>query len=252
MRHPDLKSLVWGKHLHRLLGACGVNPVRPEPAPRLAHPLPAWFQWGCAALTLLGLVGLIRFVDASLRPGDDGRLQRESAEATFDASAWDEWSPRMGIGVPTEADSSAGPVIDAPAPKPTRLGVLPGLLRTQAASPTEHHFQLIQVTAYTSESGQTDASPHLTATNSPARPGALALSRDLLRSFTPGAPFGYGDKVLIPGVGVFEVSDTMHPRWKRKADIWVASGAAARAWGRRTVFVTKVGRDAPTIAYRTS
>jgi 3D (Asp-Asp-Asp) domain-containing protein len=44
----------------------------------------------------------------------------------------------------------------------------------------------------------------------------------------------------------------MHPRWKRKADIWVASGAEARTWGRRTVFVTKVGRDAPTIAHRAS
>ena len=86
-------------------------------------------------------------------------------------------------------------------------------------------FQSIEVTAYTSCRSETDSTPDLTASNTTPKPGTIALSRDLLRTFTPGAPFDFGDKLLIPGVGVFEAHDTMHPRWKGKADIWFTSQA---------------------------
>ena len=91
--------------------------------------------------------------------------------------------------------------------------------------------------------------PHITAQNTPTAPGTIALSRDLLRTFTAKAPFDFGDKVLIPGVGIFEVTDTMHPRWREKADIWFASIKQAKEWGCRTVFVTRVEDNAPTIAF---
>ena len=109
-------------------------------------------------------------------------------------------------------------------------------------------FQSIEVTAYTSCPSETDSSPARTASNTIPKPGTIALSRDLLRTFTPGAPFDFGDKLLIPGVGVFEAHDTMHPRWKGKADIWFTTQKKARAWGHRTVFVTEVGDNIPTRA----
>jgi 3D (Asp-Asp-Asp) domain-containing protein len=210
--------------------------------------MPIWFQRAAGALTLFGIVGLIHFVDASLRPAEEA-ASSIPAGARLDALALQDWSPRLGIGLREEPDTSASGDSGAGAGRP-RLGLVPTLLRVEERSRPEYRFQLIQVTAYTSEAGQTDESPHLTATNRSPEAGHLAMSRDLLRDFSAGAPFGFGDRVLIPGVGVFEVTDTMHPRWKRKADIWVASMQAARSWGRRTVFVTRVSRDAPMLARR--
>lgn len=252
MKHPDLRSLVWGKHLLRLLGVCGVDPVRPEPAPRLAHPMPVWFQRITAALTLFGIVGVIHFVDAALRTPDGADSGTHSPDLSFDASTWQNWSPRLAIGMPTDPperpDTSAAATIALH--QPPRLVPVSRFLRPQESAAREHRFQLIQVTAYTSAARETDDTPELTATNSVPAAGSVALSRDLLRNFTPGAPFAFGDKLLIPGVGVFEATDTMHPRWKRKGDIWVPTLSEARAWGRRTVFVTRVSRDAQTIDRR--
>ena len=91
----------------------------------------------------------------------------------------------------------------------------------------------VTVTAYSSTRDQTDSTPFVTASNTRVRPGIVALSRDLLREFTPGAPFSYGDRVEIEGVGTFLVEDTMHKRYEKRVDIWFASRAAARRWGRR-------------------
>lgn len=113
-----------------------------------------------------------------------------------------------------------------------------------------HRFIRVHATGYTSCVTETDSTPHLTASNTLTAPGTIALSRDLLRTFTPGAPFDFGDKVLIPGVGVFEVWDTMNARWQTRADIWFESKESARRWGRREVFLTRVDEDAPTLAYR--
>lgn len=91
----------------------------------------------------------------------------------------------------------------------------------------------VTVTAYSSTMDQTDSTPFLTASNRRVRPGIVALSRDLLREYTPGAPFTFGDKVEIRGVGVFTVEDTMNPRYEKRVDIWFASRTAARKWGRQ-------------------
>jgi 3D (Asp-Asp-Asp) domain-containing protein len=101
----------------------------------------------------------------------------------------------------------------------------------------------VTCTAYSSTRDQTDSTPCLTASMQPVGPGIIALSRDLLRRYTPGAPFDFGDHVEVVGVGIFRVEDTMHRRWQRRADIWVKSRSEAWQWGRREVLI---GYVAPT------
>ncbi|MFN0150643.1 MAG: 3D domain-containing protein [bacterium] len=91
----------------------------------------------------------------------------------------------------------------------------------------------VTMTAYSSDVAQTDADPHITATGTTVRPGVIALSRDLLRDYTPGAPFRYGDRVFIEGHGEFIVEDTMHPRWTHRVDLWSESREEAVQFGRR-------------------
>lgn len=108
-----------------------------------------------------------------------------------------------------------------------------------------HRFVPVTVTGYTSCPSQTDDTPDITATLQPTRPGTLALSRDLLRTFTEDAPFDFGDRILIPGMGIYVVEDTMHPRWRMSADIWFHDTETARRWGRRHVYLTRVDADEP-------
>jgi 3D (Asp-Asp-Asp) domain-containing protein len=110
-----------------------------------------------------------------------------------------------------------------------------------------HQFVPITVSGYCSEPSQTDETPEITATASPVRPGTLALSRDLLRTFTPDAPFDFGDRVLIPGMGIYVVEDTMHPRWTHKGDIWFTDIATARRWGVRQVYLAQVEAGSPVL-----
>lgn len=98
----------------------------------------------------------------------------------------------------------------------------------------------IVATGYTSSVRETDSTPFITASMTRVRPGCLALSRDLLRTFTPGAPFDFGDWAVIPGVGIFIVEDTMNARWHNRADIWFNSRRQAVRWGRRQVLIARV------------
>ena len=120
---------------------------------------------------------------------------------------------------------------------------------TQTTLPTEEGdplvFHEIVVTGYASRAAETDSTPLITAAMTSARAGCLALSRDLLRTFTRNAPFDFGDWVLLPGVGVFIVQDTMAERWERRGDIWFSSRAEALQWGRRRVLVGRLTH--PTI-----
>ena len=91
----------------------------------------------------------------------------------------------------------------------------------------------VTVTGYSSTADQTDATPFITAANTRVRTGIVALSRDLLREYTPGAPFQFGDRVLIRGIGEFRVEDTMNRRYRKRVDIWFATRGEARNWGRQ-------------------
>jgi 3D (Asp-Asp-Asp) domain-containing protein len=103
-----------------------------------------------------------------------------------------------------------------------------------------HLFRFpVTVTAYSSTRDQTDSTPFITASNTQVRPGIVALSRDLLREFTPGAPFAFGDTVEIEGVGTFIVEDTMNARYRMRADIWYSSRHDARDWGKRRLYLAR-------------
>lgn len=96
----------------------------------------------------------------------------------------------------------------------------------------------VTVTGYTSRPEETDDTPFITAANTQTRPGVIALSRDLLRRYTPDAPFTFGDVIHISGVGDFVVEDSMNSRWEKRADIWFEKLDHARAFGRRTLVIT--------------
>jgi 3D (Asp-Asp-Asp) domain-containing protein len=96
----------------------------------------------------------------------------------------------------------------------------------------------VSVSAYTSRACETDDTPFITAANTSTRPGVVALSRDLLKRYTPGAPFDFGDVVHIAGMGEFVVEDSMASRWRHRADIWFESVEDAREFGRRRSVMT--------------
>ncbi len=245
MSHPDMKSLLWGRHLQRLLAAWGKPALPSEPQPRIARNIPVWYQRLGAVLTILGLVGGLRLLDRAIqrRPSPEAE---QAAVSPIVAGSWNNWAQAIHRGLDPLTWESAEPArLDTVSLAP---GTTPaGSAAHPAKAPDPHRFQKIDVTAY-STGGAAD--PTRTASSLPPAAGTIALSRDLLRTFNPGAPFDFGDKVLIPGVGVFEVRDTMNPRWSSKADLWFSSPAQARAWGNRAVFVTRVGGNAPTIAYQ--
>jgi 3D (Asp-Asp-Asp) domain-containing protein len=187
----------------------------PSRVTRSTGPLSAWrlSETGSRVALAVGLVGLVVAFQI---------LDRRVAQIDLFPPATEElW--RSGAGDPSD---------------PLYAGQTEG---------DRHRFVPVTVTGYTSCPSQTDDTPNITATLAPTRPGTLALSRDLLRTFTEGAPFDFGDRVLIPGMGIYVVEDTMHPRWQRRGDIWFHDTATARRWGRRQVYLTRVDADEPRL-----
>lgn len=90
----------------------------------------------------------------------------------------------------------------------------------------------VTVTAYSSTPDQTDATPTLGACGQ-VGPGTVALSRDLFRLY------GCGSRVRVKGVE-YTVRDTMHPRWRLRADVWMPSRGAAMRWGLQQVILEPV------------
>ena len=85
----------------------------------------------------------------------------------------------------------------------------------------------VDVTMYQPTYYQTDSSPDITADGTRIRISKasdykfVALSRNLLKRW--GGPFDYGDFILIKGTktkdGVYQVRDTMNPKWVNVVDI---------------------------------
>ena len=85
----------------------------------------------------------------------------------------------------------------------------------------------VTVTTYNPTRAQCDNTPNQTADGTIIKPWKateyryVALSRDLLSRW--GGPFEYGDYVIIEGTdgwdGVYQVRDTMNPRWTNRVDI---------------------------------
>jgi len=146
---------------------------------------------------------------------------------------------------PAPSKPDAGKVIiAAPPAKPS--SVQPALKPTttvrdvQASSARSY---VVRSTAYNSTPGQTDGSPHITATGTRTRFGVVALSRDLL-SFIP-----YGSRIRIQDLSgtsynamlantVFIVEDTMNARMWRKVDVWMGTRSQALNWGSRSIRIT--------------
>lgn len=94
----------------------------------------------------------------------------------------------------------------------------------------------VVITAYSSTRGQCDDDPHITASMTRPQRGTIALSRDLLKRFTPHAPFSWGDEVWIDfgnglRTGPYYVEDTMAKRKRMWVDVWQESTAEARNAG---------------------
>ena len=114
------------------------------------------------------------------------------------------------------------------------------LLQCILQTPARADERCVIVTGYSSTPGQTDSTPFITAWNTTVQDGVIALSRDLLKRYTLGAPFAFGDIVEIEGLGVFTVEDTMNRRWTNRADIWFPTRAEAKRFGSRELLLTNV------------
>ena len=85
----------------------------------------------------------------------------------------------------------------------------------------------VDVTMYQPTRYQTDSTPNITADGTRIKISKasdykfVALSRNLLNRW--GGPFNYGDFILIKGTdhkdGVYQVRDTMNPKWVNMVDI---------------------------------
>jgi 3D (Asp-Asp-Asp) domain-containing protein len=85
----------------------------------------------------------------------------------------------------------------------------------------------VTVTMYQPVSYQTDSTPNILADGTRIRTQSasdykfIAVSRNLLKRW--GGWLDYGDFILLQGTdskdGVYQVRDTMHPRWVNRIDI---------------------------------
>ena len=91
----------------------------------------------------------------------------------------------------------------------------------------EEYGVMVDVTMYQPTRYQTDSDPDVTADGTRIRIHKaseykfVALSRNLLKRW--GGPFDYGDFILLKGAGhkdgVYQVRDTMNPKWVNVVDI---------------------------------
>lgn len=92
----------------------------------------------------------------------------------------------------------------------------------------------VTVTAYTSSVKECDGDPWVTASGYRLRRGdaVVAVSRDLEAR---GLKMGTWLYLALPqGGGWFRVEDRMHPRWRRRIDVWMGSSRReALAFGKR-------------------
>ena len=93
---------------------------------------------------------------------------------------------------------------------------------------------IVTATMYSPTRAQCDATPNITADGTKINPKIasnyryVALSRDLLERW--GGPFEYGEYIAIEGTnngkhdGVWQVRDTMNPKWIKRLDFLMTNG----------------------------
>lgn len=84
-------------------------------------------------------------------------------------------------------------------------------------------MSIVTVTAYHHCPG----SRGITSSGQRVQRGVIAVSRDLERNLH----LGFGDKVLLHGMGVFEFQDRMASRWHKKVDVYMDCQSKARHFG---------------------
>lgn len=94
----------------------------------------------------------------------------------------------------------------------------------------------VTVTAYSPTEEECDSDPYITAYQKPVREGTIAISRDLEEELG----WHLGDRIHIKDLGVFEVWDRMHPRWKKRVDIFFHDTEKAISFGVKQAKVVKV------------
>jgi len=113
----------------------------------------------------------------------------------------------------------------------TELRVINDSLK-ERLSEYEEYGIIVDVTMYQPVYPQTDKTPDITADGTRIRIHKaseykfVALSRNLLKRW--GGPFDYGDFILIKDAGhkdgVYQVRDTMNPKWVNVVDILESKG----------------------------
>ena len=93
---------------------------------------------------------------------------------------------------------------------------------------------IVTGTMYSPTLAQCDATPNITADGTKINPNHasqyryVALSRDLLERW--GGPFQYGEYIAVEGTkrgkydGIWQVRDTMNPKWLKRVDFLVTNG----------------------------
>lgn len=108
---------------------------------------------------------------------------------------------------------------------------------TASAAKERPNSLKVTATAYNSVSRQTDSTPNIAAWGDRlgSETKAIAVSKDLLKHYG----LSRGSKVKIKGLdGEYVVLDKMHPRWRKKIDIYMGKDRnQAKRWGRRTVTI---------------
>lgn len=117
------------------------------------------------------------------------------------------------------------------------LALAMSMVGTASAGKSRSNNLSVTATAYNSLPSQTDGNPNLAAWGDYLRPGmkAVAVSKDLLKQYG----LTRGDTIRIKGLeGEYTVLDKMHPRWRKKIDIYMGKDRkAAKLWGRRNVTI---------------
>jgi 3D (Asp-Asp-Asp) domain-containing protein len=99
-------------------------------------------------------------------------------------------------------------------------------------------MSIVTVTAYCYPSAYCPGSSKgITASGERVREGILAVSRDV----EEGLNLGFGDRVLLSGLGVYEFKDRMAQRMHKKVDIYMTCKEKAERFGvRRYVILVKL------------
>lgn len=192
----------------------------------------------------------VKDVLTAVAPSVPAPVQAAAVQSTTAASAPTQNTAAQNTAAQNRAAAIAQATRTAPAPArvatpapaparavPTTAPLAQGPVRTGRTA-------IVRATAYNSLPGQTDSSPFVTATGTRVRPGVVALSRDLLRTFP------YGSKIMLEDMSgrynsmlkgrIFIVEDTMAARKTNSLDIWMGTRSEAIRFGARTLRITAV------------